>query len=301
MSSNSTLAEIYDRDAKAYNFKPIPVADNIDRIVSDALIGIEVELEQHQTVRKPHLMWEYKEDGSLRNNGAEYVSRIMRAVDAPDLLDNLFNHALTDDCAFSLRTSIHVHLNVLDLTVQQMQAFVLLYSVFEDVFYKYAGRGRWKNIYCVPITQTGVLSNFIEKTYKTPWHKYTGLNLKRMSEIGTIEFRHLAGTNSVNRIVNWIGLICKFREFILKNDPKVLLERLSQLDETSDYFGLLQEVVGEYMSVIKFEDPANYIQAAMKIKTAFLKSSYTVHYARAMAVESKLYKVYRSLGLQERY
>lgn len=270
----------------------------VSPINSSAIIGIEVEVEQHDINQRPNAHWVVKEDGSLRNNGAEYVSSPIAASDAPAMLDNLFNLALSKDCSFSMRTSIHVHLNALDMTVQQMQAVVFLYTVFEPVFYNYAGRGRQKNIYCVPIAQTDLLTYFQEQGLRFKWQKYTGLNLLRLLDLGTIEFRHLAGTSDPERIANWIGIICRFRDFVI-NHPNIsaLTKQISEFDERSDYYTLLTEILGPYMAFVKFEEQEKYSSAALKVKSAFLKRGVTQEFYSKMSSDSPLYQVYRAVAL----
>lgn len=271
---------------------------NLSEVSSDALIGIEVEVEQHDINNRPHAAWVVKEDGSLRNNGAEYVSAPIKASDAPAMLDNLFTHSLSPSCSFSMRTSIHVHLNASDMNIQQMQAVVLLYTVFESVFYNYAGRGRAKNIYCVPITQTDLLTYFQEQQLRFKWQKYTGLNLLRLMDLGTIEFRHLAGTSDPERITNWIGIICRFREYVM-NHPNLdaLTKLIAELDERSDYYTLLTDILGPYMQFVKFEEQEKYSHAALKVKTAFLKRGVTQQFYKDMSSDSPIYKVYRAVAL----
>lgn len=68
---------------------------------------------------------------------------------------------------------------------------------------------RRNNIHCVPLTETAMPA-----LYKKPlpmlvkaWHKYTALNLKRLVDLGTMEFRHLHGTGDVQEFNTWLSVL----------------------------------------------------------------------------------------------
>src|SRR5215213_1967548 len=132
-------------------------------IRSEHAIGIEVEVENVVDVARipKGSVWTSKTDGSLRNAGMEFITMPIPASYAPAVLNQLMTQVLNQHCSFSPRTSVHVHLNVQDLELHQALDYVLLYSIFEKLFYKFAGRGRIRNIFCVPITETDLLVNLI--------------------------------------------------------------------------------------------------------------------------------------------
>jgi hypothetical protein len=41
----------------------------------------------------------------------------------------------------------------------------------------------------------------------TVWSKYTALNLKRLEDLGTVEFRHLHGSSSAPLLDHWLTII----------------------------------------------------------------------------------------------
>src|SRR3546814_8987486 len=97
---------------------------------------------------------------------------LFRSCDAPPALYNLFHEALNhDSCAFSMRTSIHIHMNVLDLTEEDVVAIVLLYCLFEPMFYQFAGRAR-KSTRLNSITNAHlVCSLLLDKINKNKHHR----------------------------------------------------------------------------------------------------------------------------------
>jgi hypothetical protein len=224
-------------------------------IKSPELIGIEVEIENVvELPGNPNKAWQIIEDGSLRNNGREFITKPVAASNAPVLLEYLMNGYLAKNCCFSPRTSVHVHLNMQDFTTPQVIDFVMLYSLFEKLFYKFCGRGRVKNIYCVPLIDTDLLANLGEKNLEhAGWSKYTGLNLLPLQQYGTVEFRHMHGTRDVGKLCVWINLITKLKEYVRAHSTKDI--RNDVINMTDDYaFGeLLYNIFGEYTEVFKFE------------------------------------------------
>ena len=111
------------------------------------LIGIEVELEDvnHYTDIKP---WKTVEDHSLKNKGLEFTLLTWHN-NALTNLETLFEKVTHD---ISSRCSIHVHINVQDLTQEELKVMMLYYMIFERALYKYSGN-RWSNIFCVPMRE----------------------------------------------------------------------------------------------------------------------------------------------------
>lgn len=227
-------------------------------INSTEIVGIEVEVENAVMITSAlNRAWQRKEDGSLRNGGIELVTRPINASAAPVCLEYLMRHWLNQECCFSPRTSVHVHLNVQDIERPQVLDMVLIYTIFERLFYNFVGRGRHKNIYCVPLTECGLLPNLVDygETRDMQWSKYTGLNTLPIRDIGTIEFRHMHGTMDVAKLCTWIGLICKLKEYVRKTNTKDIRSMISFMDEKFDYGSLLKDVFGQYADVLKYTGP----------------------------------------------
>lgn len=244
-------------------------------IASTELIGIEVEVENVTRVNYLHEAWQSKADGSLRNNGIEFITLPSRACDAPILLESLMKRTLNADCCFSPRTSVHVHLNFLDNTNDDLTSFLALYSVYERLFYKFVGRQRIKNIYCVPITETALLSLSARKNTVSikDWQKYTALNLKPLEQFGTIEFRHMHGTPDVTKLCVWIDLITKLKAYCLEEGSLSIKEKIVAMDESFDFRGLLYEIFGGTADYLKFESVNDVTFTYPQAKMLYCKSN----------------------------
>lgn len=184
--------------------------------VSDAtefIAGVELEIEDILGFKthNGYDSWNVTEDGSLRNNGRELIS-------PPLPLDNLVKgfKAIHKDLVhskdpkpFSERTSIHVHVNMLNCTLEQSKSVLLWYSLFEPVFFSLCEYKRANNIHCVRLDQTN-MSEYYNRSLPyivSKWHKYAALNLKPLKEIGTMEFRHMEGHNDAAKFESWLKTI----------------------------------------------------------------------------------------------
>lgn len=248
----------------AYTVGDLPDVDF--KIESDHLVGIEVEVEnvlEFKSSWPKNTVWNMIEDGSLRNAGKEFVSKPIKASEAPKALNQLLNIVLSKECChFSPRTSVHVHLNVQDMEVHQVIDLVLVYMIFERLFYKFAGRGRAQNIFCVPITSTSLPGQFAEYGLGKRWQKYTGLNLLPISSghreedrgQGTVEFRQMHGTFKVEKLCAWIDIITRLKEYILKTPTKDIRGIISSMNDDFDFEKWLYEIFNTRAASFKYKD-----------------------------------------------
>lgn len=216
-------------------------------------IGVEVEVENVLKI-DPNLtlmFWSVKEDGSLRNRGKEFVTPGVLSVNYLEpALVQLFR-SLNNDIDFSHRTSIHFHLDVRQLTLQQLVAFVLTYTTVENLLFKYVGTNRRTNIFCVPITETGVMEHmgddpkkFIWAVEKS-WMKYTAFNLLPTATQGSVEFRHMPGTSNINKLLGWVEMICRLKTFVYKHSYDTIVDQILHLNSNSMYKQFVESIFGD--------------------------------------------------------
>jgi len=148
-------------------------------------------------------------DGSLRKGGKEFLLPPSNKARLVTLFEDIYGHlALTSDC-HSVRTSTHVHVNCLWMTEIQVRDLLLLYSIFEPIFFAYVGQERKENIHCMPLGSTHMPNHYglAMRHIHQKWHKYTALNVLPLCELGTVEFRHLYGTKNVSVFSQWIDML----------------------------------------------------------------------------------------------
>ena len=94
-------------------------------------IGIEVEVENlPNPIPYPNSV--IKHDGSLRNNGIEYVSTILdNEVAAKQWYSGLLSLLTAAEADFNKRCGVHIHMNFRGTNKGVRQAFLLKYLVIE--------------------------------------------------------------------------------------------------------------------------------------------------------------------------
>lgn len=219
------------------------------------LYGVELEIEGcNPDDWRSHCVpgMEYHEDGSLRNNGAEYVTRPMAMRELVYVLDQFFKKNNFTESNYSERCSVHVHVNVGDLEVVQVTGVLLLYQVYERCLFEWIGNDRDKNIFCVPWYTTNIPYSILTGDQSRQlnkwrrWQKYTALNLLPIFTQGTIEFRHMAGTNDLNKIIKWCNIIGKMVSYMRKRkDSSETAQVLMELNTNSQYDSFTQQLFDE--------------------------------------------------------
>ncbi len=197
-------------------------------------VGIEVELENHFV---PHIraleskLWSSHTDGSLRNRGQEYVSIPVDGTNICKAVNSFWDQM--PDYSFSPRTSVHVHVNCRKLSYEQLSGLLVAYCVMEPLLFDFVGRGRQRNIFCIPVTETVYPDRWLYSLSKGngsifgSWEKYSAVNLSRFSELGTIEFRQMHGTNDKAKILLWLEIISCLYQYGVANP---FINVLNQLD-----------------------------------------------------------------------
>jgi hypothetical protein len=232
----------------------------------DTLMGIEIEVE-----RVPNgaavPFWEVVADGSLRDDGMEFRTYAFPATWAPVMLNALFSNlkATNKNYNFSDRTSIHIHMDYRNHEVFDLVKLLLVYSVFDRLLFKKVCPGRTKNVYCVSLSDMMVVnslySDVIERFKKNPdsvtWEdmhvitnklcsgKYAAINplnlfVRRQERgdhtgSGSIEFRHLHGTDDITLICRWIKLLLYLKQYIAKTSFAEIQKHIEVLNTSSEY------------------------------------------------------------------
>lgn len=251
-------------------------------------LGIEVEVEnvfktsRVERISENSYLWNNTEDGSLRNNGREFVSIPIKSENYRTALTKLYTVFKRDkQCIgyeFTDRTSVHVHINALDMTPEQIKIFILAYLYMEPILYNYVGDGRRTNIFCVPIKESGFFSTLpnILKTITNKaefdyfierWRKYTGFNLLPLSSRGTIEFRHMKGTDNLEYLFGWIDAILYLKRYAMTVKLSAFQDSICSVNTTSEFVTLAESIIP---SKILFSDYPRY-QSDFEERSIFIK------------------------------
>ena len=279
------IAEILGRKNRN-NFIDMP---SDDMVLPECKVGIEVELENidkwgHKSC-SPNEYWDMVRDGSLRNNGLEFISLPIYGADVQAALDDLDECLSLENPETHDRTSLHIHLDVEDMTSTQLGILMVLEVIFERLLYTYCGIHRYDNIFCNPLRksnkslqQVGALlrldvdnvDGFMDVLNTSM--KYTGLNIKpvlpsyngeleREDKGGHLEFRMHPGTTSTVRIKEWINILLCLKKFAIefKHEPEELLVFLSVMGLDN----IVEAVFGEYADKVRYPEQAKDIYSGI--------------------------------------
>lgn len=210
----------------------MPVVHNAF-VIPHAKVGVEVEAEGVKATKGLNRnLWATKTDGSLRDNGQEFVT--VDGLVGQHLFDAIHNicdvakaNKYTDGYP---RAGIHIHLDCTDLNVEdrQLQRLVTNYMLVEHLLFDFCGNWRRDCGYCVPYDtgkndfdiigralsakDVGDSSKSNARVLFSHMSKYQSLNLRPLIDLGTVEFRTLPTTFDVDRILLWINIILSIKK-----------------------------------------------------------------------------------------
>jgi hypothetical protein len=293
---SKTIAEIYGLKPPGVftTNKALPIT-NPDPTL---LYGVELEIErcsEDMVVKGMNVTT----DGSLRNNGFEFITLPMTYSNLHQVLTTFFYKNKLTANNYSERCSVHVHTNVLDLTGEQLRNLFMLYQVFEGVLFNFIGDNRDKNIFCVPWKETNLSYRLIssleeEHYYKTgDWLKYTALNILPIQSQGSVEWRHMAGTPNVNRIMTWCRLIGHIYRMSRGNTQQQIQDLVMRLNTTSLYNDVLGTV---------FQDDANVLRNGDYIallEDGVLNMKYSIISPKKEKIIKSIYTTARTQNIDE--
>jgi hypothetical protein len=172
-------------------------------------IGIEVEVENcphPEQSKKMFALWKSHSDGSLKIKGMEFISLPVSGRQVDYALHEMETFLQgKKNLLWSHRTSIHVHQNMSTMYVEQLRAYLMVYGLFEDLFYSMCAPHREGNPYCYRATETdpGQYMTLRES------NKYCGLNLYPLKTQCTVEWRQMHGNDDFRLIRRWVQVIMK--------------------------------------------------------------------------------------------
>lgn len=221
------------------------------------LVGIELELEDVANVQElPY--WGVKPDNSLRN-GIEYV--LDQPYGGPTLnaaLDSYYGAKLRFEN--TIRTSTHIHVNVLDTELDAVRVMAMLMYTIEDGFYNVIEADRKWSGYSMPLSEMNStrLRHILSAPY--PEHsgtirgnlcptrnqeRYYGFNLAATGKYGTVEFRYFPGGPAREELENWLDFCLAVKRIGVEiATPMELIDRINNGDDIVNL--LLDKLPGEW-------------------------------------------------------
>jgi len=251
-----------ENSLKSFKY-PFPTSNNV--------LGMEIEIENCEGVMGNGLdlfgVWSAVTDGSLRNFGIEFISRAMPPADLIRAVALVLPYIHRSQLAaeFSWRTSIHVHVNVRDMEVEEFMKFLVLYLIFENSLFKFADDSRKESIFCTPLLSTdkpleGIVtawkacfmkkSNININNLRDFWDKYGAVGIFQIHRYGTLEFRHMPGTWDIPKLAGWICLLSQLYESARSLSSQHLMDTITKINTLSHYGAFREQVFGQYAKLL---------------------------------------------------
>lgn len=198
----------------------------LNKPLQQGLLGVEVEVEANSELPIEVKDWITTHDGSLRGlHAAEYVLRKPLSLPATMAAIDALRKALEPvDVQWSFRTSVHVHMNVLNMTKQQIDCFIYSYLLLEEVLVAFCGKTREGNRFCLRVRDAENLVHAVSKFFANPefafpnrdMYRYSSLNLDALNKFGSLEFRGMRGTVDRDVLDVWVNALVRLRSFSMK-------------------------------------------------------------------------------------
>ena len=235
---------------------------------SNNLVGVEVELENiGRNGTQPLNYWSITRDGSLRNNGVEFV--LAHPTCGQTLIDafgELGKYLENFTPEASDRTSVHVHLDFRSNTMDQTFQFLMMYAILERTLIKYAGgEARANSIYCIPLHKSyetmrlwGCLNEKVMGTGKMRSgselakracqsavgnaEKYAACNIKPLNSFGSIEIRIHKGEKDPKRLLEWVQILLALK--LYTDTVQIDFDDMFNTMSEEGYSGILPAIFG---------------------------------------------------------
>lgn len=226
--------------AEALDITPADVWP-LRKIGDGAEIGIEIECEG-RGLAGVEKWWTTHADGSLRNNGIEYVlAKPIQRKNVEEALQylSLELQKMGAKVNETYRTSVHVHVNAMDMKFRHIFNEICLYMLFEDLLVELCGKERIGNLFCLRAKDAEALVDSIRMAIQQGQYngfknnemfKYGAVNIAALGHYGSLEFRAFRGTVDPNLINDWVEILLDIKDAALKyNDPQQICVEFSQL------------------------------------------------------------------------
>jgi hypothetical protein len=119
-------------------------------------------------------------------------------------------------------------------------AYVMVYVLFEELFYSMVAPHRAANSFCYKMTSLDPHDVvLIQDT-----NKYCGLNLAPLKRQCTVEFRQMDGTSDLRRVRRWLQLIVKLHAWVESQKSREAVPTVIGHIERGSFVELAKEIWG---------------------------------------------------------
>lgn len=236
--------------------------------------GIEIEVEGAGLVPIMTDCWKSEVDNSLRG-GLEYV--MAKPVPLKDVVPSILllkkhfeQHK--SKTVFSFRTSVHVHVNVQQLSMSELINFIYTYLLLEEPLMNLCGDSRKGNRFCLrsqdaefmldamKVLATNGFGGFRYLDANTL--RYSAINVEAVKKYGSLEFRAMEGNLDEYRIGTWCHVLDAMRAFACSREgPDDIYNQFIE-SNPEDFMRL---VLGDLANHLTYPDMVKDIQRSFSL------------------------------------
>lgn len=230
-------------------------------------VGIEVELEgsvaPFDEFGDP-VFWKSKTDTSLRDGFEFILGQPVSLKNLPAALDEFDRYISKMKPKSSIRTSTHIHVNVLGNTIQEVYQAALGYYLVEELLVQAQPKERVGNLFCLRMSDSRAVAFYLERSltegnyfhaFNEERFKYSALNLCTVNRFGSLEFRIFPAMWTKAELLQW-SMVCT--ELIRNASKMPIKSLLDAYDDMSvkDFLAMLMPS-GKWLWKNKTDDYLN--------------------------------------------
>lgn len=246
--------------------------------------GIEIEVEGKNLPAEISKYWNVVNDGSLRGESYEYVCErpltLKEVVPALTLLKKEFENSELD---FSFRTSVHVHVNVQNMTRIQLMNMVYTYFLLEEPLMTYCGRSRKGNRFCLRLQDAEGIMDTLLPIFSNKHNaihdiveeriRYSAINLAALRKFGSLEFRAMEGNIDVKRLSVWVEALHSLRKFaMMMPSPEAIRQHYQNVGSKSFLSDVLQDISPSFIYPNIDRDMSQSFSLSLDLPYAYAKT-----------------------------
>lgn len=195
--------------------------------------------------------WRMISDGSLKSTSPwEFIfAQPLAGKQVTQALTELEKLLDPTTVEYPVNTSVHVHMNIGDLSKEELRHLIYLSVVVESALVRYSGN-KVDNCFCIPWGNTSP-----SLLQEVGWFldekgggchdlaRYTTVNFASAFTLGTIEFRTMTGTHNKQAILDWIEVLLALKRYALQtvHDPRSRLDYMLTHKNLTKFLGDIWE------------------------------------------------------------
>lgn len=243
----------------------------------DGDVGVEIECEGAGISPSNSPFWRTEKDGSLRGSfpseAAEFVMSQPLHIDHVEIaLDSLITEQKDAKFNFSFRTSVHVHVNVQQLTEAEMLAFLYLCLLVEEPLMNFCGETRKANRFCLRYADAEGFDRTLDTLFDRGWSavrrldgdkiRYAAINVHALQKYGSIEFRGMRGNMDKEVILPWCQTLIHLRDKAKElGSPIAVFNKYISMGNAE----FITEALGRHADKFSYEDQQKDVERSFSL------------------------------------